>query len=171
MPYPVRPCPARPGGAGGHGHDHHTRATCRILHDPTQAGQPALAPVASACGLRAVLGAGAAVAGAIAPIYSLPVGLLYTAAVLALAEVGLYAPGQVSAALGAYVPHGSVTGGSALPDRVHTAVGSGPALPAHGVHCRVAVCIGWDAHCKTAATFVAAAPAATLLAESVVQQI
>jgi hypothetical protein len=110
--------PARPGSAGGHGRGHHARATCRILRDPAQAGQPELAPAAIARGLRAVLGAGAAVAGATAPLYALPVGLLYAAAVLTLVEVGLHVFRRRTTALGAYAPRGSGGGGAVPHDRV-----------------------------------------------------
>jgi hypothetical protein len=127
--------PARPGSAGGHGRGHHARATCRILRDPAQAGQPELAPAAIARGLRAVLGAGAAVAGATAPLYALPVGLLYAAAVLTLVEVGLHVARRRTTALGAYAPRGSGGGG-----RSHmTAWGAGLACPARRGHRQVAV--------------------------------
>jgi hypothetical protein len=108
-PYLAQPRPGRPGGAGGHGRGYHAMATCRILRDPNQAGQPGLGPAAIAHGLRAVLGAGAAGAGATARLYALLVGLLYAVVVPALVEVGLYAPGRVGAALGAYALRGSVT--------------------------------------------------------------
>jgi hypothetical protein len=154
----MRPRPVRPGGADGHSHGRHAWATCRILSDTAQAGQPALAPATIAHGLRAILGAGAAVADTTVRLYTLPVGLLHDTAVLALVEMGLYAHGRVDATLGAYLPHGSVIlDGAAPPDRAHAAVGSRLALPARGVHRRVAVRIGWEAHCKTVATCVAAA--------------
>jgi hypothetical protein len=102
---------------------------------------------------------GSAVAGTTVWLYALPISLLYAVAVLSLVKVGLYTPGRAGATLGAYAPHGSVTlDRAALPDRAYVAVGSGPALPAHGVYHRVAMRIGWDAHCKTEATCVAAAP-------------
>jgi hypothetical protein len=178
--------PARPGSAGGHGRGHHARATCRILRDPAQAGQPELAPAAIARGLRAVLGAGAAVAGATAPLYALPVGLLYAAAVLTLVEVGLHVFRRRTTALGAYAPRGSGGGGAVPPDRVgrRAGVGGGPrpgptgprgapgwrVLPAAAIAKWRYTSVG-DTHRGIAATFVAATPAATLSGEPVGRQI
>jgi hypothetical protein len=158
--------PARPGGASGHGRGHHARATCRILRDPAQAGQPALAPAAIARGLRAVLGAGAAVAGATAPLYALPVGLLNAAAVLTLVEAGLHVARRRTTALGAYAPRGSGGGGPTGP----RGAPGWRVLPAAAIAKWRYASVG-DAHRGIAATFVAATPAATLSGEPVGQQI